>query len=102
MSVVCNDFVTQKLIHHFFGKKMKTSLANKNPNKMHHYKNRLKSGYGHMFSIYVRCYTEAGQNVEIISNFFAILTQIDYERVSDTECWAVSRERDILHISEEG
>lgn len=52
MSVIAfNDSVTQKLIHHFFGKKMKTSLANKNPNKMHHYKNRLKSGYGHMFSI---------------------------------------------------
>lgn len=52
-------------------------------------------------TLHVRCQTESGQNVEIILNFFAILTQIDYERVS-AECWPVSREHDILHILEEG
>lgn len=80
-----------------FWQKRKTSLANKNPNKMLHYKKQTKKWLWSYVQHYVRCHTEAGQNVEIILNFFAILTQIDYERVS-AECRAVSRDRDILHI----
>lgn len=85
-----------KLIHHFFAKKMKTSLANKNPNKMHHYKNRLKSGYGHMFNITRPLpnwiWSECGNNFEFFRYF-------DANWLWKGECRVLARQSGTWHLA---